>query len=90
MKRSSAKTWSIFQPQNRELTAADHPLIRDEEACFESSLTAIQFAKKYDSRLHIFHLSTEKEMQLFTQPATPGRKTDHGGSMCTSPAFYQR
>ncbi len=52
--------------QNRPLTAADHPVIRDEEACFESSLAAIQFAKKYESRLHIFHLSTEKEMQLFT------------------------
>jgi dihydroorotase len=50
----------------RELTITDHPLIRNEEACFESSLTAIQFAKKYDSRLHILHLSTEKEMQLFT------------------------
>ncbi|HEY6901983.1 MAG TPA: dihydroorotase [Puia sp.] len=48
----------------RELTAADHPVIRDAEACFESSLTAIQFAQKHNSRLHIFHLSTEKEMQL--------------------------
>jgi dihydroorotase len=55
-----------FTAQNRPLTAADHPLIRSEEACFESSLTAIQFAKKYGSRLHVFHLSTEKEMQLFT------------------------
>jgi dihydroorotase len=50
----------------RELVAADHPIIRDEEACFESSLTAIQFAKKHGSRLHIFHLSTEREMQLFS------------------------
>ncbi len=48
-----------------ELSAAHHPLIRDEEACFESSLTAIQFAKKYNSRLHILHISTEKELQLF-------------------------
>ena len=48
-----------------ELSAADHPLIRDAEACFESSLTAIQFAKKYNSRLHILHISTEKELQLF-------------------------
>jgi dihydroorotase len=47
------------------LTATDHPLIRSEEACFESSLTAIQFAKKYNSRLHILHISTEKELQLF-------------------------
>lgn len=49
-----------------ELSASDHPLIRDEEACFESSLTAIQFAKKYNSRLHILHISTEKELQLFS------------------------
>ncbi len=55
-----------LKKENRELTAADHPIIRDEEACFESSLTAIQFAKKYDSRLHVFHLTTEKEMQLFS------------------------
>jgi len=51
---------------NKVLKAEDHPIIRNEEACFESSLTAIQFAKKYNSRLHIFHLSTEKELQLFT------------------------
>jgi dihydroorotase len=52
--------------QNRPLTAADHPLIRNVDACFESSLTAVQFAKKHGSRLHIFHLSTEKELSLFT------------------------
>jgi dihydroorotase len=56
----------IFLSQNRELTAADHPLIRTVDACFESSLTAVQFAKKHGSRLHIFHLSTEKELSLFT------------------------
>ncbi len=50
----------------RELTAADHPLIRNEEACFESSLVAIQFAQKYNSRLHILHISTEKELALFS------------------------
>ena len=55
-----------FRLENRRPRASDHPLIRNEEACFESSLTAIQFAKKYGSRLHIFHLSTEKEMQLLT------------------------
>ncbi|MBL7731354.1 MAG: dihydroorotase [Chitinophagaceae bacterium] len=50
----------------KALTAADHPLIRDEEACYESSLYAIQIAKKYNTRLHILHISTEKELQLFT------------------------
>lgn len=50
----------------RVLTAADHPVIRDDEACYESSLYAIQIAKKYGTRLHILHISTEKELQLFT------------------------
>jgi len=48
------------------LTAADHPIIRNENNCFESSFYAIQFAKKHNSRLHILHISTEKELQLFT------------------------
>ena len=47
------------------LSAADHPLIRDDNACYESSLAAIQIAKKYNTRLHILHISTEKELQLF-------------------------
>jgi len=55
-----------LKAENRELTAADHPIIRNEEACFESSFYAIQLAKKYNSRLHILHISTEKELQLFT------------------------
>lgn len=52
--------------ENRTLTAADHPLIRNEEACFESSFYAVQLAKKHHSRLHILHISTEKELQLFS------------------------
>jgi dihydroorotase len=55
-----------LKQEKGELAASDHPLIRNAEACFESSLTAIQFAKKYDSRLHILHISTEKELQLFS------------------------
>ncbi len=47
------------------LEPSDHPIIRDEEACFESSFKAIQLAKKYDSRLHILHISTARELQLF-------------------------
>jgi dihydroorotase len=52
--------------QNRPLTTADHPIIRDENACFESSFRAVQYAKKYNSRLHILHITTAKELQLFT------------------------
>lgn len=43
-----------------------HHLIRSEEACYISSSKAIALAKKTGARLHVFHLSTAKEMELFT------------------------
>ncbi len=43
-----------------------HHLIRSEEACYLSSSKAIALAKKTGARLHVFHLSTAREMELFT------------------------
>lgn len=43
-----------------------HPQIRSEEACYLSSSRAIALAKKTGARLHVFHLSTAKELSLFT------------------------
>src|SRR5690554_1393207 len=43
-----------------------HPKIRSEEACYISSSKAIKLAEKTDARLHVFHLSTEKETHLFS------------------------
>ncbi len=42
-----------------------HPLIRSEEACYKSSSLAVELAKKYNTRLHILHISTAKELELF-------------------------
>jgi len=42
-----------------------HPKIRSVDACYRSSSFAVQLAKKYNTRLHVFHLSTEKELELF-------------------------
>ena len=42
-----------------------HPIIRDDGACYISTKLAIDLAKKYNSRLHVFHISTEKELDLF-------------------------
>jgi dihydroorotase len=46
--------------------ASFHPLIRDVAACFESSFSAVQLAMKYNTRLHILHISTAEELRLFT------------------------
>jgi len=57
---------AIAAAENRKLTAADHPIFRDEDVCFESSFRAVQMAKKFGTRLHILHITTAKELQLFS------------------------
>lgn len=59
------KNLDAAKASGKPLTAADHPVIRNEEACFESSFYAIQLAKKFNTRLHILHISTERELSLF-------------------------
>ena len=44
-----------------------HPLIRSEEACYKSSSLAVALARKNNTRLHVLHISTEKELELFTK-----------------------
>lgn len=44
---------------------AAHPHIRSEEACFRSSQRAVELARKYDARLHVLHVSTARELELF-------------------------
>ena len=64
--RIMKENYDRLKSEGRALTAADHPIIKDEIECFESSLFAIQLAKKYGSRLHILHITSEKELQLFS------------------------
>jgi len=60
------KNYETLKQQKPQLEPADHPIIRDAEACFESSFAAVQLAKKHDTRLHILHITTERELQLFS------------------------
>jgi len=64
--RLMKQNYERLKAENRELTAADHPILKDDIECFESSLVAIQLAKKYNSRLHILHVTTQMELQLFS------------------------
>jgi len=50
-----------------------HPIIRSEEACYLSSSSAVELAKKHGSRLHVFHISTGRETHLFSK-APLGKK----------------
>jgi dihydroorotase len=67
----------FVQEFGEELPAKFHPLIRSEEACYKSSAYAVSLAKKFNSRLHILHISTAKELDLFRNdiPLTEKRIT---------------
>ncbi|WP_291862221.1 dihydroorotase [Marinilabilia sp.] len=51
-----------------------HPLIRSAEACYKSSSMAVDLASKFNTRLHVLHLSTAKEMSLFNSHLTLSEK----------------
>ncbi len=48
------------------LSAEHHPLIRSEEACYKSSRLAVELAQRHGAKLHVLHLTTAKELSLFT------------------------
>ena len=54
------KRWGEDVPMDR------HPSIRSSEACFKSSLFAVELARTHGTRLHVLHLSTAREMTLFS------------------------
>ena len=61
------KNTEIFKEKyGDDISVECHHLIRSEEACYISSSKAIELAKKTGARLHVFHLSTAKEMELFS------------------------
>ena len=64
----------FFEKYGNDLSAEQHHLIRDVESCYLSSSLAVSLAKKYDADLHVFHLTTEKEMELFTKGEIDGKK----------------
>lgn len=59
----------LIRSHGREPTIQDHPIIRDDEACYASSSYAVNLAKKYQSQLHVLHITSEKELSLFEQGA---------------------
>jgi len=60
------KNTAIYKEKyGEDMPVKYHPEIRNDEACYISSSLAVSLAKKFDTRLHILHLSTAKEMALF-------------------------
>lgn len=53
---------------------SEHPIIRSAEACYTSSSLAVELAKKHGTRLHILHISTARELELFSSDETTREK----------------
>lgn len=62
VKANEAKAREMF---GEDVPINQHPVIRDAEACYRSSSMAVELAKNFDTRLHILHLSSAREMELF-------------------------
>ena len=60
-----ANTLKFHDEFGDDAPARIHPLIRTDEACYLSSSRAVELANKFGTRLHILHLSSAKEMELF-------------------------
>ena len=54
-----------LQKYGQEIPFEQHPIIRSAEACYLSSSRAVSLAKKYGTRLHVLHISTGEELELF-------------------------
>lgn len=59
------KEYYLAQYSKADLDVTFHPLIRSAEACYRSSAEAVELAERLGSRLHILHVSTERELSLF-------------------------
>ena len=63
-----------LKQEQSTVTIEDHPIIRDEKACYASSSYAVDLAKKYNTQLHVLHITTAKELSLFSPGPVTGKK----------------
>lgn len=63
--RIQANKAKYIQEVGEDLPVAYHSLIRDDEACYQSTSLAVSMARRWGTRLHVLHVSSEKELSLF-------------------------
>ena len=79
-------TETFKEKYGEDLDVCFHPLIRSEQACWESSSLAVRLAKETGARLHILHVSTARELELFDdKPLSEKRIT---AEACVSHLFF--
>ncbi len=72
----SHNTEKLLAAEGKEgdLPLSFHPLIRSEEACYESSALAVRLARETGGRLHLLHVSTARELELLEETPLSGKR----------------
>ncbi|MAA74476.1 MAG: dihydroorotase [Salinisphaeraceae bacterium] len=70
----TANEQAAREKYGEDVPPEEHPYIRSEEACWLSSAKAVALAKEYDSRLHVIHVTTARELQHFTPGPVAGKR----------------
>lgn len=84
IKKNLTRYKELFKEQ--EIPVGKHPYIRSSEACYDSSRFAVQLARQTGARLHILHISTAKELSLFS--SEPLNKKKITAEACVSHLFF--
>ncbi len=69
-----AQNQEKLRKEKAVFTIEDHPILRDDKACYASSSYAIELAKKHNSQLHVLHITTEKELAQFEAGPIHGKR----------------
>jgi dihydroorotase len=69
-----------------DIPVTEHPSIRSAQACWNSSSLAVGLAKRFGSRLHVLHLTTAREMALFTPGPLAGKRIT--AEVCVHHLFF--
>ncbi len=72
MIRANERIWRARHGD--EVPMDQHPAIRSAEACWKSSSLAVELARTHGTRLHVLHLTTAKELELFTPGPVEGKR----------------
>lgn len=64
----------IHEQYGKDIPPDAHPDIRSREACIKSTRLAMELARRHDSRLHVLHITTAEELELFTPGPTEGKR----------------
>lgn len=71
--RIQANLKAAMERFGRDIPVSEHPHIRDAEACYLSSSLAVHLAREHGTQLHVLHLTSEREMELFEPGPITGK-----------------